>query len=148
MTVEDRYAEALPLLEQSVAAHPRNASGHLAVGVAYLKTKKWDKAATEFRIVVAALPESARAHLCLGMAELEMGQVSDAETDMREAVRLRPQRSVQFRGYRYYLADLLERKGDTKGALEEYNRELEEYPDEDWVLDREVALKRRMANQP
>jgi tetratricopeptide (TPR) repeat protein len=146
LTVEDRYAEALPLLEQSVAAHPRNTGGHLSVGVAYLKTKNWDKAATEFRIVVTALPDSARAHLCLGMAELEMGQVSDAETDMREAIRLRPRLSVQYRGYRSFLADLLERKGDLKGALEEYNRELEEYPDEDWVLDRAVALKKRIAD--
>jgi uncharacterized membrane protein len=145
---DGRYGEALPFLEEGIAAHPESVAAHLATGLAHLKMENWSKAATEFQIVVSGMPQSPQAHLCLGMAELEMGQVSDAEAHMREAVRLRPQRSVQFRGYRYYLADLLERKGDAKGALEEYNRELEEYPDEDWVLDREVALKRRMANQP
>jgi hypothetical protein len=143
---EDRYAEALPFLEQSIAGHPRSADGHLALGLAYLKTKNWDKAAAEFRIVVTGMPESARAHLCLGMAELELGQVSDAETEMREAIQLRPRTSAQYRQYRAYLADLLERKGDLKGALEEYNRELEEYPDEEGVLDRAMELKRKIAD--
>jgi Tfp pilus assembly protein PilF len=145
---EERYAEALPFLEQSVAAYPRNADAHLALGLAYLKTKNWDKAAAEFRIVVTGMPESARAHLCLGMADLELGQVSDAETEMREAIQLRPRTSAQYRQYRSYLADLLERKGDLKGALEEYNRELEEYPDEEGVLDRAMELKRRIADEP
>jgi protein O-mannosyl-transferase len=145
---DDRYAEALPLMERLIASHPRNADAHLAVGLAYLKTKNWDKAAAELRIVVTALPQSARAHLCLGMAELELGQVSEAETEMREAIQLRPRTSAQYRQYRSYLADLLERKGDLKGALDEYNRELEEYPDEEGVLDRTVALRKRIANEP
>lgn len=148
LMLEDRYAEALPWLEPSLATYPENEDLNLSVALCYLKTGNWNKAASGFRTVLIGVPGSPQAHLCLGMAELELGQVSDAEADMREAIRLRRQRSVQYRGYRYYLADLLERKGDLKGALEEYNRELEEYPDEAWVLDRAMALKKRMPNEP
>jgi tetratricopeptide (TPR) repeat protein len=148
LMLEDRYAEALPLLEPTLAAYPKNEAVNLSVAMCHLKMGNWSKAAAQFRIALALVPDSARVHLLLGMAEQGMGQVSDAEADMREAVRLRPQRSVQYRGYRFYLADLLERKGDLKGALEEYNRELEEYPDEAWVLDRAIALKKRMPDQP
>jgi hypothetical protein len=67
------------------------------------------------------------------------GLSADAE------IRLRPRASVQYRGYRSYLADLLERKDDLQGALAEYNTEIEGYPDEGWVLERVSELKRKMA---
>ena len=141
----DRYAEATPWVERVLKVTPESATMHMTLGLCHLKQSHWSQAVAEFRLVITGLPDSAQSHLCLGMAELEMGQIEDAESHMREAVRLRPQASVQYRGYRYYLADLLERKGGLPGALAEYNAELDEYPDEAWVLDRASALKRKIA---
>jgi tetratricopeptide (TPR) repeat protein/hypothetical membrane protein len=148
LSLQDRWGDALPFLQKAVAAHPENPDTHLYVGLAYLETRNWGRAASEFRIMIAGKPENARAHLCLGMAELELGQVGEAEAEMREAVQLRPRISAQYRQYRSFLANLLERKGDLNGALEEYNRELAEYPDEEGVLDRTVELRKRIADEP
>jgi hypothetical protein len=142
---QDRYAEATPWVERVLKVTPGSATMHMTLGLCHLKQSHWSQAAAEFRLVINGLPDNAQSHLCLGMAELEMGQIEDAESHMREAVRLRPHASVQYRGYRFYLADLLERKGDFPSALAQYNAELEEYPDEEWVLDRASALKRKMA---
>ncbi len=144
LILHDRYAEATPLVERALRATPESPIMHMSLGLCYLKLGRWSESAAEFRRGLAGIPDSPQGHLCLGMAELEMGENDDAEAHMREAVRLRPRASVQYRGYRAYLADLLERKGDLQGALAEYNAELEEYPDEAWVLERASALKRKM----
>ena len=145
LILRDRYAEATPWVERVLKATPESAIMHMTLGLCYLRAGKWSQSAAEFRVALTGIPDSPQGYLCLGMAELEMGEVQDAEAHMREAVRLRPRASVQYRGYRWYLADLLERKGDLQGALAEYNAEIEEYPDEGWVLERVSALKRKIA---
>jgi protein O-mannosyl-transferase len=140
-----RYREALPLLDKTLAAYPDDPSVQLRVASCYLKMEDWNGALPHLHAALALTPNSPQAHLLLGLAEEGLGQMKDAEAEMREAVRDRPRASVQFRGYRASLAELLEQEGDLQGALEEYNREFEEYPDEVWVFDRAAAVKREIA---
>lgn len=142
--LQERYAEALPWLEKEAALNAEDRTGNLELGACYFRLGNFSKAIGHFQGFLAKVPDSPQANLLLGLAEIQTGEIADAEAHMREAVRLRPRASVQYRGYRSSLAELLERKGDLPGALEEYNRELEEYPDESGVFDRAMVLKKRI----
>jgi protein O-mannosyl-transferase len=144
LLLNERDSEALPLLDRGLATHPRDLVLRMRVATGNYRIGNFAKAESEFKIVLRYQPQSPQAHLLLGMTEEGMGNLDQAEVEMREAVRERPRTSVQFRGYRTSLAELLERKGDLRGALDEYDRELEEYPDESSVLDHAMALKKKI----
>jgi protein O-mannosyl-transferase len=140
----ERDGEALPLLDRGLATHPRDLVLRMRVATGNFRIGNFPKAESEFKTVLQYQPQSPQAHLLLGMTEQGMGNLDQAEAEMREAVRERPRTSVQFRGYRLSLAELLEGKGDLQGALEQYNLELEEYPDESAALDHAMALKKKI----
>ena len=144
--IQERYAEALPWLEKEAASNAEDRTGNLELGACYFRLGNYPKAIGHFKGFIAKVPTSPQANLLLGIAELHTGEIGPAEAHMREAVRLRPRASVQYRGYRSSLAELLERKGDLRGALDEYNRELEEYPDESGVFDHVMELKKKIGS--
>jgi hypothetical protein len=138
-----RFSEALPYLQSSMD-NPWSEDRHevlYSVGLCLMRMDAWSAAAVDFARVVELRPDYAQAHLMLGLAEAQLGNPEDAELQMREALRLRPRVTIQYQGYHYYLGALLEKKGDLKGALAEYQAEFEENPDLEGLPERIASLR-------
>jgi len=147
LVLQERFAEALPLLQRSAEDHARQDPNlYYTIALCHLRLGQWDQAVSGFRKVIELTPDHPHAYLCLGMAEVEQGKLAEAEADMREAIQLRPRVSVQYQGYHSTLGTLLERKGDLRGALVEYDAESRENQDAVWVLDRMVAVRAKLAS--
>jgi tetratricopeptide (TPR) repeat protein len=145
LVVSERYPEALPVLLRVAAVFPKDPDVMYALGVCHYRLGDFEGAAIDLRRVIALEPDHPHAHLLLGMAEAQMGHLDAAEADMREALRIRPRTSAQYSGYHAELGSLLERKGDLRGALAEYEAELKENQDPS-VLDRAQAVREKLGS--
>lgn len=148
LVLNDRFADALPLLEKNEAAHPDDPDLLYAIAICRYRLEEWQEAASTLRRVLDLRPDHPHARLLLGMADAEMGRLDEAESEMRAAVRARPRVSEQYRGYHAALAALLERKGDFRGALEEYEAELREFPDDSGSFDHAERLRALISRDP
>jgi tetratricopeptide (TPR) repeat protein len=144
MYLEGRCGETLSIVQAMLEKEPENDSLHAGIGTCLAQLGAFSEAAVHFRRSISLSPKNPHAFLALGVAEMELGQLSDAEKHMREAIRMRPRASVQYQGYHYYLGTVLEKKGDLKGALVEFDAELGENPEFEGLLDRVIAIRARM----
>jgi tetratricopeptide (TPR) repeat protein len=140
LVLNDRFADALPLLEKNEAAHPDDPDLLYAIGICRYRLDEWQEAADTLRRVLDLRPDYPHARLLLGMADAELGRLDEAESEMRAAVRGRPRVSEQYRGYHAALAALLEKKG--------YEAELREFPDDSGSFDRAEHLRAQFSHPP
>lgn len=106
-------AEALPLLEQEVAAHPEDAGLAGEYG-GWLAAAGRPEQALPWLTRADALRPSAQRALDLGALRLRLGDRAGAEADLRRALALRP----GLNAARVALGGLLLKKGETAEALE------------------------------
>ena len=96
------YDEALQAFDAFAAKHPEIYQVHLNIGTCYLKEEKWDKAESEFRLVLDKVMEahgdlkkdadaSLRASAGLGEVYLHRGDFESARTFLAQAVDISPQ---------------------------------------------------------
>ena len=150
----DRASQAF---QQAIAAKPRWTDPHFNYGRLLKKLHQDDTALAEFRTAVETGPLNASARLYLGQELAERGQYAEAETQLRESIRLQPTLAAQGQladlllktgqtvqaktlliqmatQYTYdgpthlKLGQLLEREGDTKAALKQYQLVLDVDP--------------------
>lgn len=144
LVVNERYADAIPLLTEMMAVRPEEDGLYDARGICFLKLGEFDRAVVDLRRFTEMIPNNPHGFLLLGMAEAGLDLLDQAEADMRHALRLRPHVSAQYEGYHAALAQLLERKGDLKGALDEYESEAREFPDDAASVDSSARLRRQL----
>jgi tetratricopeptide (TPR) repeat protein len=140
-------------LQESIAAKPRWTDPHFNYGRVLKKLNQDDAALEEFRTAVETGPLNASARLYLGEELADRGQYAEAEAQLKESVRLLPtlvaqqqladlllktNRDVEAKAlllqtaaqYAYdgpthlKLGRLLEKEGDLKQALREYQQTL------------------------
>ncbi len=146
LVVRERYAEAEPMLTKQLAVDPKEEGLLYARAVCYIKLARWMDAKRDLELILQNDPVYPHAHLLLGMAQMELGDMDSGEAEMRRAIELRPRVSAQYSAYHQTLGELLERKGDLQGALREYERELEEFPDSRSAFEHASAIRERMRN--
>jgi len=145
LVLDERYADALPLLADPRALAVWDKPALLyTTGLCLYEMGHWEEAEARLREAIALHPDYPQAHMLLGMAEARAGRLDQAEAEMRQAIQQRPRASLQYSGYHAALAGLLEQKGDFRGALAEYEIELQEQPGEEAVADRAQALRARL----
>ncbi len=94
---QEHYAEAVPILQKAVAAHPEVAEAQYALGFAYLKLKKFDLAVAPLERAVALAPNEPMLHVQLAWAYEQTNRQSQAEQQLRDAARMAPSNAdVQF----------------------------------------------------
>ncbi|HEY4365547.1 MAG TPA: tetratricopeptide repeat protein [Bryobacteraceae bacterium] len=145
-----RFSEALPYLQASLSDPRVEDKSDLlyASGLCLMRMEAWSGAKADFTQVLDIRPNHSQAHLMLGLAEMQLGELPGAEAELREALRLRPRVTIQYEGYHYYLATLLEKKGDLNGALTEYQTEFQENPDMQGLAERVADLQRKLGALP
>ncbi len=70
----DRYAEAVPELQQVVAAEAAHADAYNSLGFAYSRSRRWPEAIASYERAIAIRPNFAKAHHNLGMTLLQIGE--------------------------------------------------------------------------
>ena len=88
----DFMAAAVPL-ERAAALEPDKSSIREALGRAYFRSARFEKAAEEFAAVVERHPVNDYAHFCLGRALANTGRPAEARRHLALACNLRPDRA-------------------------------------------------------
>src|SRR3954467_8531774 len=83
-------AQATVALEKAKRRDPDKASIREALGVAYLRLRRYEEAAAEFEHILAAAPANDYAHYCLGRCPDRLGQRGLAAGHYKMAALLRP----------------------------------------------------------
>jgi tetratricopeptide (TPR) repeat protein len=83
-------AQATVPLEKAKRREPDKASIREALGVAYLRIRRYQEAAAEFEHILAAAPANDYAHYCLGRCLDRMGDRRSALGHYKMALWLRP----------------------------------------------------------
>jgi Flp pilus assembly protein TadD len=83
-------AQATVPLEKAKRREPDKASIREALGVAYLRMRRYQEAAAEFEHILAAAPANDYAHYCLGRCLDRMGDRRTALGHYKMALWLRP----------------------------------------------------------
>ena len=93
------FAQATVPLSKAARIAPEKASIREALGRAYFRASRYDKAAAEFEAVLESHPVDDYAHFCLGRALTKCGQRERARHHLALASNLRPDRN-DYRLYR------------------------------------------------
>ncbi len=83
-------AQATVPLEKAKRREPDKASIREALGVAYLRMRRYEEAAAEFEHILAAAPANDYAHYCLGRCLSRLGKPGVAAGHYKMAFWLRP----------------------------------------------------------
>src|SRR3954453_21024538 len=84
-------AQATVALEKAKRREPDKASIREALGVAYLRLRRYTEAAAEFEYILDAAPANDYAHYCMGRCLDRMGHRGHAVGHYKMAFWLRPQ---------------------------------------------------------
>jgi Flp pilus assembly protein TadD len=87
---EQDFTLAAAALTGCILKRPNHAPAYLGRGIAYLKLRRTQEAAAEFREALRLRPDYPEAHNNLGAALAAEGKRAEAEAEFREALRLRP----------------------------------------------------------
>ena len=83
---EDKYQQAIPMLQKVVAKDPGVAAAYTALGSAWTALGKYAQATAALRKAVELRPESVMAHYELGMALFQTGELKAAAPEFEAAV--------------------------------------------------------------
>jgi Flp pilus assembly protein TadD len=87
---EGMPAEATGPLEQAKNLEPRKASIREALGIAYFRSRRWEDAEAEFRVLVELAPADHYAHYALGRSLERIGRTDEARGHLKLARLLKP----------------------------------------------------------
>ena len=126
---DGKVPEAIAELNEAVRLEPNRGESHYQLGLALSRAGRKDDAAAALRRgreLVAAddRMQNANIDVAEGRAAFEAGDVDQAAAKFRHAIQLVPELSEPQR----YLGMVLEKKGDTAGAIGAYRKALELNP--------------------
>ena len=87
---DGRAAQATVPLEKAKRREPDKASIREALGLAYFRIERWDKAESEFRAMLELAPNDDYAHYVLGRILEKQGKAHEANGHYKLARSLRP----------------------------------------------------------
>jgi len=110
---EKRYELALQEMKRAVAADPKNAVGHMLLGVAQYWNGLVDESIASYDVAINLDPASAQAYLLLGISYAWKGDAPASERAFRRATELEPTRADA----QMNLGSIRESRGDVPEAL-------------------------------
>jgi hypothetical protein len=131
-----RYADALPVLRSALVGFNKGSDLYSDIAECYMAMERYDDALSAVREAIAIMPGNPNYYINLAVIELRKGQLAAAEADARKALQLRRRISALESHYHDTLGIVLRQKGDLRGAVAEFQAELDENPNLDDVRDR------------
>jgi tetratricopeptide (TPR) repeat protein len=132
---EDRYAEALGLLERAYRLAPADLGVRQALALCLFRLQQFGAALPHFDAMVAAQPDFAPAHAARGATLEALGRADESEASYRQAHELEPQNLLAIAG----LASCASRAGrhaEARGFAEQVVALEPGYPEAVLVLGR------------
>ena len=111
-----RYAEAVPILEEVLKQEPNTSMAYMQLGRAYVALQQYQKAIPPLQHVVDKTPDNSLAHYELGCALVKTGQWNEAAPQFEAAVAQLNSSSMMH----FYLALVYERTSRNDEALTEF----------------------------
>ena len=115
-TENERYLEAVPILEDVVKQEPHTVMAYLLLGRAYVSLREYQKAIAPLQHVVEATPDNSLARYELGCALVKTGRWNDAAPQFEAAV---SQMNSSARMH-FYLALVYQQSSRNDEALAEF----------------------------
>jgi arylsulfatase A-like enzyme/Tfp pilus assembly protein PilF len=115
-TENERYQEAVPMLEEVLQREPHALTAYLQLGRAYVSLKEYQKAIAPLQHVVETTPDNSLARYELGCALVKTGQWSEAAPQFEAAVSQMNSSSMMH----FYLALVYEKTARNDQALAEF----------------------------
>ncbi|MCP5120555.1 MAG: tetratricopeptide repeat protein [bacterium] len=125
LVAQRRFAEAERLLRGEIQRSPKNLGLHQALAAVLVRNRDYDKTITELETILAARPDNAQVRFQIGRVHHLAGRLTQAETYYREALG----RNLKGPLVLYFLGMVVEARGDTAGAVNQYNAVLQLSPD-------------------
>jgi len=119
-TENNRFQEAIPILEDVVKREPRALSAHLLLGRAYVSLRRYQEAIAPLQQVVAATPENSLARYELACALVKTGRWNDAAPQFEAAVTQMNSSSMMH----FYLALVYQRTSRNEEAENQFKEAL------------------------
>jgi tetratricopeptide (TPR) repeat protein len=132
---EDRFGEALVLLERGHALAPTDLGARQALGLCLFRLQRFGDALPHFDAIAAAQPEFAPGHAARGAALEQLGRTEEAETAFRRAHDLQPDNLLALAGLAS-TASSHGRHGEARGFAEQVLAVEPGYPEAVFVLAR------------
>ncbi|MGY3031588.1 tetratricopeptide (TPR) repeat protein [Bradyrhizobium sp. USDA 4354] len=138
------YEEAIKSYTKALSLAPDHATALLGRGEAYLAKKSYRNAQLDFEHVLRSghvlLPGTrGRVYLGLGFAKMRAGEFAKAISDLDQGLEVLPNDLSGLRARAFALQKL----GDRKRSLEDYERILTLQPDDSWAAEQVGKLKVR-----
>lgn len=121
---QGEYAHAALIYRELIQAHPDMWNAYFNLGYAYSQQGDLASAAESLSQAATGDPSNAGARFYLGLVDLKLHRLDEAELNLRRALALSPAAP----NYHFALGVILKVKGDTAGALAEFDKELELNP--------------------
>jgi len=112
----ERYQEAVPILEDVLRQEPRTVMAYMQLGRAYVSLKEYQKAIAPLQHVVEATPDNAFAHYELGCALVKTGRWNEATPQFEAAVSQMNSSAMMH----FYLALVYQQTSRDEEALAEF----------------------------
>ncbi|WP_394763310.1 tetratricopeptide repeat protein [Phenylobacterium sp.] len=132
---EDRFGEALVLLERGHSFAPGDLGLRQALGLCLFRLQRFGPALPHFDALIAAEPDFAPSHAARGAALDALGRSVEAEAAFRRAMALQPQNLLAIAGLAS-VASRAERHAEARGLAEQVLAVEPGYPDAIIVLAR------------
>jgi len=123
-TENERYLEAVPILEEVVKQEPHALTAYLLLGRAYVSLKEFQKAIPPLQHVVATTPDNSLARYELGCALVKTGQWNEAAPQFEAAVSQMNSSAMMH----FYLALVYQQTSRNEEALAEFKDALRRDP--------------------
>jgi tetratricopeptide (TPR) repeat protein len=144
LTAEGRLDEARTALEKAVAIDGRFVEAHNALGVLWMRSREFKKAAASFETALRYRPDHLDYVLKLAGAEEEAGDEQAARAAIERAQTIAPKDPRA----RVLWGKMLAKRGDLEGALREFEGVLDVAPDnaDAWMQKAKVLLAKSELN--
>jgi tetratricopeptide (TPR) repeat protein len=136
----EMYDEAITLYEQVIARNPSYWLASYNLGYVYYKLGRYEESERSLRLSLDHYQLDPDQFTRLAQVCIKTGQLDEAAGLMRHAIEMRP----RAYGYHYALGIVLKQKGETEGAISEFEAELVNNPDQSAARDQIVELKSKM----
>jgi tetratricopeptide (TPR) repeat protein len=124
--LQRNFSLAAHYYQEALKINPRMFEANYSLGRAYYELEMYPQAVQYFIRSIRLDSVQPRPFLYYGLAYLKQGQLAEAEAAIRHAMALRA--PDDFREYHASLGLVLERKGNTTEAIQEFEAELRENP--------------------
>jgi arylsulfatase A-like enzyme/Tfp pilus assembly protein PilF len=115
-TEDERYQEAVPILQDVLKQEPHTLMAYLLLGRAYVSLKEYQNAIAPLQHVVETTPDNALAHYELGCALVKTGQWNEAAPQFEAAVSEMNSSAMMH----FYLALVYQQTSRNEQALAEF----------------------------